>query len=92
MPGESLNNQEAQVIIQLFWLFHLGKAWLPFELPIGSFLVVQDLFDHMLSRTLTITDVHVICCVLTLCPFLKSGGIVPCHLFILCAVPVLGQC
>lgn len=58
---ESLNNQEAQVIIQLFWLFYLGKVWLPFELSIGSFLVVQALFDHMLSKTLTLTDIQVIC-------------------------------
>lgn len=53
----------------------MGKAQLPFEPPIGSFLVGQALLDHIFSRTLTITDVQVICSVLTLCPVLKSQGI-----------------
>lgn len=94
VPGEYLNNCKAQVIVKLFSLLHLDKAWLPFEpsTSVESYLVVQILFDHMLPWALAITDVPVICYGLTLSPFLKAWGIVPCHLFTLFSSLILGQC
>ena len=71
---ESLSNHEAQVVPKLSWLLPLGEVWLPFEAPtsVRSCLVVQALLDHTPSGTLTITDVQVFSCVLSLCSFLKS--------------------
>lgn len=92
MPRECLHNHIAKVIIKLFWLLQLDKAWLPLEpLTTESYPVVQSLFDHMLSWTLIITDDQLIYCVPALCPFPNPCGLVPCHLLILNASPVLRQ-